>query len=96
MQSEIISVGDDASVIRIDKLFYYLRFAKTRAIAQKMCKKRFVRLNGKRVQSGHEKVVIGSLITMPRGDDIITIAIEAIPPRRGSAPEAQSHYHVIN
>ena len=86
----------EIEIIRIDKLLYYLRFAKSRSISQKICETGHVRMDGKRIISGHEKVQIGSTITMPRGDAIIIFIVDNIPKRRGSATEAQSHYHIIN
>lgn len=82
--------------IRIDKLFYYLRLAKSRSIAQKICESGYVRMDGKRIVLGHEKAEIGSTITMPRGNAILIFTLNAIPRRRGSAREAQSHYQIID
>lgn len=86
----------DIDNIRIDKLLYYLRFAKSRSIAHKICEKGHVRMDRKRIMSGHEKVHIGSTITLPCGDAIIIFTVDNIPKRRGSATEAQSHYRIIN
>lgn len=81
--------------IRIDKLFYYLRFAKSRAIAHKLCDNGHVRVNGNRIKGAHEKIYIGAIITFALGDNVIIISIEAIPIRRGSASYAQTHYKIL-
>lgn len=82
--------------IRIDKLFYYLRLAKSRSISQKMCEAGHIRMDGKRIITGHEQAQIGSIITLPRGDAILIFALSVIPKRRGSAKETLSHYDILN
>lgn len=96
MQTKNLSCDDIVSSIRIDKLFYYLRFAKSRSIAEKLCEKGHVRLDGNRIKGGHEKIGIGSVITFARGDNVVILHLDAIPVRRGSAKEAQSHYQLLN
>lgn len=86
----------ETDFIRIDKLFYYLRLTKSRSISQKICETGHVRMDGKRIISGHEKAQIGSTITMPHGDTILIFTLDDIPKRRGSAKEAQVHYQIIN
>lgn len=85
----------ETETIRIDKLFYYLRLAKSRSISQSICESGHVRMDGKRIVSGHEKARCGSTITMPRGDAILIFTLDIIPKRRGSAKKAQSHYQII-
>ena len=87
---------DEVSSIRVDKLLYYLRFAKSRSIAQKICETGYVRMDGRRTLHGHDQVQIGSVITMPRSKDVMIIKICDIPKRRGPSLEAQSHYILLN
>jgi len=82
--------------MRIDKLLYYLRFAKSRSVAQKMAQSGFIRINGQRVEQGHAQVHIPSYITMLRGEKVIVILINNIPKRRGPSTEAKTHYIVVN
>ncbi len=82
--------------IRVDKLLYYLRFAKSRSVAQKICETGHVRMDGKRIITGHEKAQIGSTITLPRGDIVMIFIVDNIPKRRGSAKEAQSYYQAMD
>ncbi|MEP2101451.1 MAG: S4 domain-containing protein [Parasphingorhabdus sp.] len=76
--------------IRIDKLLWYLRFARNRAIAKKLAAKGHVRLNGRRVDRAHMMVRQGDILTIPQGREVHVIRIEELPLRRGSAPDAQS------
>lgn len=82
--------------MRIDKLLYYLRFVKSRSIAQMFCESGHMRINGKRVRSRHVNISVGSIVTMPRGDDVIVFEIADIPKRRGPASEAAVHYNLLN
>ncbi len=78
--------------IRIDKLLWYLRFAKTRDVAQKMVMAGHIRVNGRRVERASHTVHVDDLIVLPWGSGARAIRISHIPTRRGPAIEAQSHY----
>lgn len=82
--------------MRIDKLLWYLRLAKTRSIAQAMTEEGHIRLNGRRVERAHQKVAAGDRITLARGASVMAIELLALPNRRGPAPEAQSCYRVLD
>ena len=41
------------------------------------------------------KVRAGDNILFLRGEAMINVSVDALPQRRGPAPEAQSHYRVI-
>jgi ribosome-associated heat shock protein Hsp15 len=82
--------------MRIDKLLWYLRLAKTRSIAQAMAEQGHMRLNGRRVDRAHQKVASGDVITVPLGPKVRVIELLALPQRRGPAPEAQSCYRVLD
>ncbi len=55
-----------------------------------------MRLDGQRIKHGHTQAQIGSIITMPRGNDVIVFELLHIPNRRGPAREAAGHYNLIN
>jgi ribosome-associated heat shock protein Hsp15 len=78
--------------MRIDKLLWYLRLAKTRGMAQALADTGHIRLNGRRVDRTHQKVAPGDLLTLPHGQGVRVIEVLALPVRRGPAPEAQSCY----
>jgi ribosome-associated heat shock protein Hsp15 len=82
--------------MRIDKLLWYLRLAKTRGIAQTMAEDGHMRLNGRRVDRAHQKVAAGDVLTVPLGAKVLVIELLALPDRRGPAPEAQSCYRVLD
>lgn len=82
--------------MRIDKLLWYLRLAKTRALAQAMAEAGHMRLNGRRVDRAHQKVTPGDILTLASGPGIRVIAVLALPARRGPAVEAQSCYRDLD
>jgi ribosome-associated heat shock protein Hsp15 len=82
--------------MRIDKLLWFLRFAKSRSIAQAMAARGHIRLNGRRVDRSHQKVTAGDILTIPLGRRVRVIELLALPDRRGPAPEAQSCYRVLD
>lgn len=82
--------------MRIDKLLWFLRFAKTRSIAQAMAAEGHIRLNGRRVERAHQKVAAGDVLTIPLGLGVRVVELLSLPGRRGPAPEAQSCYRVLD
>ena len=51
--------------MRIDKLLWFLRLAKTRSAAQALVGAGHVRLNGKRVERTAQAVAIGDVMVIP-------------------------------
>jgi ribosome-associated heat shock protein Hsp15 len=82
--------------MRVDKLLWFLRFAKTRPVARSMAATGHLRVNGKRVERAHQNVAAGDILTIPIGRDVRVIEIIALPDRRGPATEAQSCYRVLD
>lgn len=82
--------------MRIDKLIWYLRLAKSRGIAQTMAEDGHMRLNGRRVERAHQKVSVGDVLVIPLGAGVRVIELLTLPERRGPAPEAQSCYRVLD
>ncbi len=82
--------------MRIDKLLWFLRLARTRTIAQAIAAEGHVRLNGRRIDRAHQKVAEGDVLTLPHGDSVRIIELIALPNRRGPALEAQSCYRVLD
>ena len=82
--------------LRIDKLLWHLRLAKSRTLAQSWIEAGHMRANGNRVEHAHLLIHVGDVITFPRGDDVLTIRVNQIPPRRGPAAEAQSCYSFLS
>ena len=82
--------------MRIDKLLCFLRFAKTRAIAQRWIGEGHMRLNGQRVDRVSAAVNAGDVLTLPLHGGVRVIEIVTLPARRGPAAEAQSCYRVLD
>lgn len=82
--------------MRIDKLLWHLRLAKTRSIAQAMAEEGHIRLNGRRIDRAHQKVARGDVLTVPVGARVRVLELLALPERRGPASEAQSCYRALD
>jgi ribosome-associated heat shock protein Hsp15 len=82
--------------MRIDKLLWFLRLARTRNLAQAMAETGHIRLNGRRVERAHQKVAAGDVLVVPLVPGVRVIEVLALPSRRGPAPEAQSCYRVLD
>ncbi len=82
--------------MRIDKLLWYLRFAKTRSAAQTLVGAGHVRLNGKRVERAALPAQAGDVLVLPLPQGVTVIALIALPGRRGPPAEAQSCYRVLD
>jgi ribosome-associated heat shock protein Hsp15 len=82
--------------MRIDKLLWYLRLAKTRTAAQALAEEGHIRLNGRRVDRAHQKVSAADVLTVPTGVKVRVIELLVLPHRRGPASEAQSCYRVLD
>lgn len=77
-------------------MLWFLRFAKTRAIAQAMAEAGHIRLNGRRIERAHQKIATGDILVIPQGHGVRVIEIILLPARRGPAPEAQSCYRTLD
>jgi len=82
--------------MRIDKLLWFLRLAKTRSMAQAMAEEGHIRLNSRRVDRAHQKVAAGDILTLPLGAGVRVIELIALPHRRGPATEARSCYRMLD
>ncbi|MEP7222231.1 MAG: S4 domain-containing protein [Novosphingobium sp.] len=91
--------------MRIDKLLWFLRFAKTRGAAQELVEQGHLRLNSRRVERAHTKVACGDVLVLPSpgemgsgemGSGVQIIEVIALPERRGPASEAHECYRVLD
>lgn len=82
--------------MRIDRLLWFLRFAKTRALAQAMAETGHIRVNGRRVDRAHQKISRGDVLTVPLPSGIRIVEVVILPERRGPASEAQACYRVLD
>ncbi|MDE8651793.1 RNA-binding S4 domain-containing protein [Novosphingobium album (ex Liu et al. 2023)] len=82
--------------MRIDKLLWFLRLARTRGVAQAMAEEGHIRVNGRRIDRAHARITPGDVLTLPVGHGVRVIEVCALPVRRGPAPEAQECYRVLD
>ncbi|MFN5127458.1 MAG: RNA-binding S4 domain-containing protein [Sphingomonadaceae bacterium] len=82
--------------MRIDKLLFFLRFAKSRTLAQNWAETGHIRVNSRRVEKGSLSIAIGDVITLPIGDAVVTFKLLSMPIRRGPANEAQLCYQLMD
>ena len=82
--------------MRIDKLLFFLRFAKSRTLAQSWAETGHIRVNGRRVEKASLAIATGDVITVPIGDVVVTLKLLTVPVRRGPAGEAQLCYQLID
>ncbi|NBC37955.1 RNA-binding S4 domain-containing protein [Novosphingobium sp. FSY-8] len=82
--------------LRIDKLLWFLRLAKSRAAAQDWVEQGHIRLNGRRVERSSAAICADDVLVLPLPSGVRVIRILALPNRRGPAPEAQSVYRVLD
>lgn len=78
--------------IRLDQFLCFARFAKTRALAQAIVGEGHVRLDGRPVHKCSTTVKVGSVLGLPLHGQVRIVRVEAIPGRRGPAPEARLCY----
>jgi ribosome-associated heat shock protein Hsp15 len=82
--------GEEA--IRLDKWLWHARFAKSRAVAARLCESGRLRIGGEAISKPHRLVRVGDVLTFPAGRHIRTVRVAALGARRGPAAEAQALY----
>ena len=82
--------------MRIDKLLWFLRFAKTRPVAQALAEEGHIRLNGRRVERSAQKISPGDVMVLPLPGGVCVIEVLTLPVRRGPAAEAMACYRVLD
>jgi ribosome-associated heat shock protein Hsp15 len=82
--------------LRIDKLLFFLRFAKSRTLAQNWAETGRIRVNGRRVEKGSLAIAIGDVITLPIGEAVVTFKLMSMPLRRGPANEVKLCYQFMD
>ena len=82
--------------MRIDKFLWFVRLVKTRGLAQKLVEGGHLRIDGRPTDRAAADVKIGCVLTFPLDDRVRVLRVEALPERRGPAPEAQACYTDLN
>ena len=78
--------------LRLDKFLWFARIVKTRALAQTLAEDGRLRLNGRIVDKAHAIVRAGDVLGFAQHGAVRVLKIEALPVRRGPAPEASTLY----
>ena len=78
--------------MRLDKYLWFVRLTKTRDLARALVEQGHLRLDGRPCDKPHAEVRPGQILSFPLHDRVRAIRIEALPERRGPAPEAQACY----
>ncbi|WP_341476585.1 RNA-binding S4 domain-containing protein [Sandarakinorhabdus cyanobacteriorum] len=78
--------------LRLDKFLWFARLAPSRSQAQDLCESRRLRIDGRVVDRASALVRAGSVLSWPRGDEIIVVRVEGLPERRGPYVEARGFY----
>ncbi len=81
--------------MRIDKLLFFLRFAKSRTQAQHWTETGHIRINGIRIERSSAVVRADDVVTLPKGEQVWVIRIINLPLRRGPQDEAKSCYDIV-
>lgn len=82
--------------MRIDRLLFNLRFAKSRTLAQKWIAEGHIRRNSERVTRQDLDVATGDVLTLPLRSQVLVIEVLALPARRGPASEARACYRPLD
>ncbi len=78
--------------LRVDKWLWQARFFKSRSLAQRLCARARMRLNGERVTKAHTLVRPGDVLTFPKGPHVRVVRVVELGIRRGPAVEARTLY----
>ena len=82
--------------MRLDRLLCYLRFARTRRLAQQWIGEGHMRKNGRRVERQDLPVAAGDVLTLPFTRKVMVVEILHLPARRGPALEARACYRALD
>ena len=83
-------------MVRIDRLLWLLRFAKSRSLAQRWVGEGHIRRNGDRVVRLDQPVGVGDVLTLPLKSRVLVIEILSLPARRGPPEEARACYRELD
>ena len=82
--------------MRIDRLLFNLRFAKSRTLAQRWIGEGHIRRNGERVTRQDLDTAVGDVLTLPLRSKVLVIELLTLPARRGPLSEARLCYRPLD
>jgi ribosome-associated heat shock protein Hsp15 len=85
-----------SETMRLDRFLWFARLAKTRDVAQAMACDGHLRIDGRAIDRAHAPVRIGNILTFVHQREVRVLRVEALPARRGPAPEAQACYQELS
>lgn len=74
--------------LRLDKFLWFARLAKTRTAAQDLVEHGRLRIDGRVIERASAPVRVGSVLTFAHHGRVRVLRVDALPIRRGPAPEA--------
>lgn len=86
--------GADVTM-RLDRFLWFVRLAKTREAAQAIACEGRLRIDGRPIDRSAAPVRVGNILTFAHHGRVRVLRIEALPLRRGPAPEAQGCYQEL-
>lgn len=88
-------MNEPTATMRLDRYLWFARLVKTRGAAQELAETGMLRLDGRRIEKSSVQVRIGSVIAFPLRGKVRVLRVEALPMRRGPAPEAAGMYQEL-
>jgi ribosome-associated heat shock protein Hsp15 len=88
-------MSDAGDTMRLDRFLWFARLVKTRSAAQGLAETGMLRLDGRRIERSSVQVRVGSVIAFPLRGQVRVLRVEALPQRRGPAPEAAGMYQEL-
>jgi ribosome-associated heat shock protein Hsp15 len=82
--------------LRLDRYLFFIRFVKSRTLAQGLIEAGHVRIDGRRVVKPADEVRVGSIVALPLRGQVRVLRVMALPARRGPASEARLAYEEID
>jgi ribosome-associated heat shock protein Hsp15 len=82
--------------MRLDRLLFTLRFARSRTLAQRWIAEGHIRRNGERVTRQDLEVLVGDVLTLPLRSRVLVIELLALPARRGPPDVARACYRALD
>jgi len=81
-----------ADSLRLDKFLWFARIVKTRGDAQALAEEGRIRIAGRLVDRAHAPVRVGDVLSFAHRGQVRVLRVDALPARRGPAPEARALY----
>jgi ribosome-associated heat shock protein Hsp15 len=88
-------MAEPAAAMRLDRFLWFARLARSRSVAQALAEGGHLRIDGRPVSSSHAGVRVGQVLSFPLHGRVRVLRVEALPGRRGPAPEARATYREI-